>query len=208
MTVNLPEENAMNITEIATPEIRNMVGNTAPPHEAVDEVTTSEIRRWVTATLDDNPLWYDKEYAEQTRFGTGNAPGPFPMRAVGHWKRKLGTPDPVRLLNENDDFRYGNEELDDPSVRINWPQGVGSFHAGNEVEYFKLPKVGDQISVVISIVSIEEKQGRSGPLVIVHLDQTFTNQDGDVLIVNHATNIARKMPGESWQKESGTEGPK
>jgi len=192
--------------EIVTPEIRAMIGNESAPRQAVDKVTTSEVRRWVTATLDDNPLWYDEDYANQTRFGTGCAPGPFPMRAVGHWKRALGTPDPVRALDFDDDFRYGDESLDDPAVKIHWPEGVGAFHAGNQVEYFQFPRVGDQISVVEKLVEIEEKVGRSGKLAVVHVDYIFTNQDGDVLIVNHGTNIAREMPGDWREKRAGARG--
>lgn len=190
----------MAVERVVTPEIEKMVGNESRPRQAVDEVTTSEVRRWVIATLDDNPLWYDQEYAEATRFGTGCAPGPFPMRAVGHWKRSLGSKDPVRELDFDEDFRYGDESLDDPAVKIQWPEGVGAFHAGNEVEYYKFPRVGDEISVVEKIVKIEEKQGRSGKLAIVHVDHIFTNQDGEILIINHGTNIAREMPADKWSE--------
>ena len=160
----------MPVEEVVTDEIRAMVGNESKPRQAVDPVTVSEVRRWVTATLDDDPLWYDTEYAEGTRFGPGCAPGPFPMRAVGHWKRRLGLEDPVRELDFDDDFRYGDESLDDPNIKIHWPEGVGQFHAGNEVEYFQFPKIGDQISVVERIVGIEEKVGRSGRLALVRTD--------------------------------------
>ena len=192
----------MAVEQVVTPEIRAMVGKESTPREAVDEVTTSEIRRWVTATLDDSRVWWDEEFAAQTRFGTRCAPGPFPMRAVGHWKRRLGLPDPVRELDFDDDFRYGDETLDDPAIKIHWPEGVGAFHAGNEVEYFQFPRVGDRISVVEKIVDIEEKVGRSGKLAVVHVDATYSNQDGDVLIINHGTNIAREMP-DDWREKKG-----
>jgi acyl dehydratase len=191
----------MPVEQLVTPEIRAMIGKESTPRYAVDLVTTSEVRRWVTATLDDSPIWHDPEAARNSKFGESNAPGPFPMRAVGHWKRALGLlPDPVRQLDFDDDFRYGDESLDDPNIKITWPEGVGSFHAGNEVEYFQFPKVGDQIGVVEKIVDIEEKVGRSGKLAVVHVDYIFTNQDGDVLIINHGTNIAREMP-EGWREK-------
>jgi acyl dehydratase len=186
---------------VVTPEIRKMVGQSSRPRHAVDIVAASDIRRWVIATLDDSPFWYDDAVISASRFEPDSAPGPFPMRAVGHWKRRLGTGDPVRDLDYDDDFRYGDETLDDPAIKINWPDGVGAFHAGNEVEYFQFARVGDQITVVDTLIQIEEKQGRSGPLAIVHVDSVFTNQDGDVLIINHGTNIARRMPG----RASGSE---
>jgi len=183
------------VETVVTPEIRKMVGQSSQPRHAVDIVSESDIRRWVIATMDDSPFWYNDEVIGASRFAAGSAPGPFPMRAVGHWKRRLGTSDPVRALDFDDDFRYGDESLDDPAIKINWPDGVGAFHAGNEVEYFQFARVGDRISVVETLVEIEEKQGRSGPLAVVHVDSVFTNQDGDVLIINHGTNIARRMPG-------------
>ncbi len=183
----------MAVDRVVTPQILEMIGNQSAPHTAVDEVTTSEIRRWVIATLDDNPLWYDKEYAEKSRFGTNCAPAPYPRRAIGHWRRRPGTGDPVRQLGPDDDFRYGDENLDDPAIKIHWPEGVGAFHAGDDIEYFQFPRVGDVISVVEKIVAIDEKTGRSGKLAIVHDDQTYTNQRGEVLMINHSTSIAREM---------------
>lgn len=185
--------------EIVTPEIYEMVGNSSRPMNAVDEVTTSEIRRWVTATLDDNRLWYDKEYANTTRFGYGCAPGPFVMRSVGPWRRRLGTVDPVRDLGVDDDFRYGYESMDDPAIRIQWPSGVGAFHGGDEVEYFQFARLGDRISATEKIVHIEEKTGKSGPIALVHIDTVYTNQDGDILLIDHRTNVARRMPGRRWR---------
>ena len=41
----------MAVDQIVTDEIKGMIGNSSKPREAVDEVTTSEIRRWVIATL-------------------------------------------------------------------------------------------------------------------------------------------------------------
>ena len=191
----------MAVDQIVTDKIKGMIGNSSKPREAVDEVTTSEIRRWVIATLDDNPLWYDKEFAEGTRFGTGNAPGPFPRRAVGHWRRRLGTHDPVRELGPDDDFRYGDDSLNDPAITIEWPEGVGAFHAGDDIEYFQFPRVGDVITIVEKLVGIDEKVGRSGKLAIVHVEQTYTNQMGEVLMIKQSTSIAREMVGTGWEKQ-------
>jgi len=172
--------------------MRARIGQASDRRQAVEEVTTSEIRRWVLATLDDSPLWYDNEYAAHTRFGPGCAPCPFTLRATGQWKRAMGTDDPIRKLDFDDDFRHADKSLEA------WPVGVGSFHAGNEVEYLQFATVGDVISVVSKIVAIEEKMGRSGRLAVVYTDHIYTNQHGDVLSINHGTSIAREMPSNHW----------
>lgn len=188
---------------IVTPEVRAMIGKVSRKRTDVDVVSASDIRRWVIATLDDNPVWYDEAAAKATGFGLGCAPGPFMIRAVSNWKRALGTPDPVRDLDYEDDLRA--DTLEFPELKIPWADDVGTFHGGDDVEYFRLARVGDRVSMNEQIVDIEEKQGRSGPFAIVHINQEYTNQDGAVLAINHATRVARVMPKEGW-REKGSSG--
>ena len=175
---------------IVTPEVEAMIGRESRPQTAVDEVCASEIRRYVLATMDDNPLWYDKAYAEKTRFGPGYAPGSYALRAVGGYHRPLGQPDPVRHIGVDGDDNGAGADVD---ARTPWPEGVISFHGGDEVTYFQLPKIGDVISKVSKIVSIEEKTGRSGKFAVMYSDRIFTNQNGEVLAINHGSSIARRM---------------
>ena len=181
--------------EVITPEVRAMVGRQSKPNTSPDEVCKSEIRRFAQSTMDDNPLWYDKQYAHSTRFGPGCAPGPYALRAVGYSKQPLGTPDQVRSKKVDDDVRGELDE--DNDIRIPWPAGMVSFHGGDEVEYFQLPRIGDTITVTTKIVGVVEKTGRSGKLGVVNSDQIYTNQRGEVLAINHHGSIARDMKGKT-----------
>jgi len=178
---------------VVTPEVQAMVGTETEPASAPQEVCRSEIRRFVQAIMSDDPLWYDEEYAKKTQFGPGCAPAPYTLRAVGYFRRPLGTPDPVRSRSVDEDVR-GDLDVEN-TVRVPWPAGVGEFHGGSEVEYLQLPRVGDIITSVSKIVKIEEKTGRSGRLGLLHRDRIFTNQNGEVLAIHHHINVARQMKG-------------
>ncbi len=176
---------------VVTPEIRAMVGQETESAIAPQEVCRSEIRRFVQAIMSDDPLWYDEEYAKETRFGPECAPGPYTLRAVGYFKRPLGTPDPVRAKGVDEDVR-GDLDAEN-ATRVPWPAGVREFHGGSEVEYLQLPRVGDIITSVSKVVKIEEKTGRHGDLGVLHRDRIFTNQHGEVLAIHHHVNIARRI---------------
>jgi len=183
--------------EVITPEVRAMVGRQSKPNTSPDEVCKSEIRRFAQSTMDDNPLWYDEQYARSTRFGPGCVSGPYALRAVGFYKRPLGAPERIGKDVDEDD----RGDLDEESaVHIPWPAGVASFHGGDEVEFFQLPRIGDTITMTSKIVGVVEKTGRSGKLGIANMDRVYTNQRGEILAINHHFNIAREMQGDAWKK--------
>lgn len=185
------------VEAVVTPEVRAMVGKQSQPETGPDEVCKSEIRRWAQATMDSNPLWYDEEYARKTKFGSGCAPGPYTLRAVGLYKQRLGTPDPVGK-HVDEDLR--TDLAVDYALRIPWPAGVGQFHGGDRVQFFQLPRIGDTITLTSKIVDVVEKTGRSGKLGIAYIDRTYTNQRGEMLAINHHSAIAREMKGKAWNK--------
>ena len=173
---------------LVTPEMLARIGVEGEPEFAVDEVCRSEIRRYVVATMDDNPLWYDEEFAKKTKYGPGVAPGSYALRAVNEWHRDMGTPDPNRNLGPDDDGIQSTK----PSVR-SYPAGVQSFHGGDDVTYIQLPKVGDRISATIQLVEIVEKSGRSGKFIVVYSDKIFKNQHGETLAIHRSSSVARRV---------------
>ena len=188
----------MAIEKVLTSEVLAMIGKESSTETAPDEVCKSETRRWVQATMDDNPLWYDNEYADKTKFGPGCVSVPYALRATGFYKKPMGSPDLVRTKGPDDDVRGDREEENE--IRIPWPGNMAQFHGGDEVECFQLPRAGDVISIKSKIVNIIEKTGRSGKLGIAFIDRTYTNQNGDILAINHHVGIARQMKGEAFNK--------
>jgi len=75
-----------------TDAMRAMIGKEGEPVTAWDAVCKAEIRRYVQAVMDDNPIYWDEEYAKNTKFGGVVAPGTFLYRA---FRQTPGTPDPL-----------------------------------------------------------------------------------------------------------------
>ena len=60
---------------------------------------------------------------------------------------------------------------------------------GREIEYFRPIRPGDVLTGTRSLVEIEEKQGKSGPLIFVTLQIRVTNQAGEPVVVERYTRI-------------------
>lgn len=178
---------------LVTPEVRAMMGRQTPSRSAFDEVSRGDIRRYVLSTMDDNRLWYDKEYAEKTRFGVGCGPASLVLRAIGGYRKDMGEPDGVRLLGINEE-PSGMDSAETSQESIPWPEGVWAGHGGDDIEYLQLPKTGDIISAVKKYIDVFEKTGRNGKFAIAKSDTTFTNQRGEVMAIEHFSRVARRLP--------------
>jgi hydroxyacyl-ACP dehydratase HTD2-like protein with hotdog domain len=58
-------------------------------------------------------------------------------------------------------------------------KGVG-IDGGTEIEYYHPIRPGDRITSVAKITDIKEKAGKLGPMLILTLETTYTNQLGQV----------------------------
>ena len=65
------------------------------------------------------------------------------------------------------------------------------LNGGTESEFSELAKVGDVITARSRYADIIEKEGKSGPMVIIKQETTYTNQAGDVLAVVTTSAIMR-----------------
>ena len=164
-----------------TEEVMGMIGKEATPRVSPDEVNKSDIRRFVQAVMDDNPIFYDEAQAAQTRYGEIVAPGPYPVTFVG--KRPLGTPDPMG--QQETGVGQAARELHVPL-----PDDARLFHGSSDLEIRRLPRLGDRITVRERLTDIYEKTGRSGRLAFVVTEKTFTNQDDEVLCIERYAGVA------------------
>ena len=177
---------------LITPEVKAMIGRRTTPKSAFEELARGDIRRYVLSTMDDNRLWYDTAYAEQTRFGAGCAPATLTLRAVGGYRKDMGQPDQVRDVPLDGEPR-GMDPGESGQETIPWPEGVVGFHGGNDLEYLQFPKIGDMITSVQEFKEVFEKTGRNGKFAIAKSDTVFTNQKGEVLLIEHFSRLARRM---------------
>ena len=123
------------------------------------------------AVGDPNPLWRDEHYARQTRYG-GLVASPYfveflRFRGLSDYGRttvRPGTPLPGRPANV-----------------------VG----GEEVEYFNTIRPGDVITVSRRTTDVKKRWSKSleRDVVVETLEQSFTNQFGELVATHKSTNI-------------------
>ena len=69
---------------------------------------------------------------------------------------------------------------------------VRVLNAGNELEIYQYPSIGDKIFFQNKYSDIRERIGRDGkPFLILTRETTFKNQDGQVLCITRASSIRR-----------------
>lgn len=152
-------------------ELKKMIGKemriTSP-----DEVGKSGIRAFAQAQGDMNPLYFDENYASETRYG--------------------GIIAPPTLVCETLQYMVG--EVDDTggaAERFGLPVGM-EIRAANDYEFFQPLRPDDVLTAHWTVMDVYEKRGRTGALYFLEYDITYTNQGGDLLAVNHETLIFRE----------------
>lgn len=157
------------------PESASRVGTIAAT--ATGEVHRRDWQRWAAAVSDDNPLWFDPDYARANGFRDIVCPPLFLQYAV------LGV---TRLTALRPDGSSGAI-----SGGLAFPRAPKRM-AGGESFTFHLPAYdGDAVDMVRTIASIVEKQGRSGNFVLVTWHTAYRNQHGELLAEAATSMIAR-----------------
>ena len=146
-----------------TEEMRQYIGTRLFPDFPPEEVTMWGIRRFLEATTDDNPLWHDEDYARKTGWGGIIAP-PALLEAFNpsnHAVRHYG------------DMSHMSLPFQPPFPRI--------FSAFNEYQCFHPLRPGDMITSVCKLGDIYERDGRSGKMVFIRIDNEHRNQRDELV---------------------------
>jgi len=176
------------LVSFVTEEMRGLIGHVGPRSTAPYPLSEDTLRRFVQAVMEGNPVHWDEEAAAGSRYGAVVAPPLYPMHA---FPQPPGTPDPLDRLHEDPDWDGtdvgkglgGLPPLDVPLKRV--------LNGGTEAEFFQLARVGDRISAQSRYLDITEREGRSGPMVLVQVETTYTNQADELLLRSVMTVIMR-----------------
>lgn len=172
-----------------TEEMLDLVGVPSRVVTADAPLTEDALRRFVQAAMLEDPIHWDDSAARARGFGGIVAMPLFPMHA---FPRRSGTPDPLDRLQEDPDWDGADRAtgatatlppLDLPLRRM--------LNGGSESEIFQLARIGDVISAQSRYLSITEREGRSGPMVVTVMETRYTNQDGAVLMRSRQTMVLR-----------------
>jgi 3-methylfumaryl-CoA hydratase len=160
---------------LITDEIRSWVGRETPPWTI--EVSRLDVQRFAVATDDPNPLYLDKEKARQSRYGGLIAPPLFYMAP-------LTEPKPESELRP-DGLPYEGKFPIPPTPLPRLMDG------GTDIEFFQPIRVGDVLTGRSKITDIYQKDGRSGSLIFVVRETAFTNQRGEIVLIEKGASILR-----------------
>ncbi len=160
---------------LITDEIRSWIGHETPPWTI--EATRLDIRRFAVATDDLNPLYLDETYAQHSVHGSLIAPPLFYMAP-------LTDPVPETELRP-DGLPYEGKFPIPPTPLPRLMDG------GTEIEFFVPIRVGDTLIGRCKITDIYQKDGRTGPLIFVVRETRFTNQHGELVLVEKGASILR-----------------
>ncbi|WP_235736409.1 MaoC family dehydratase [Nocardioides alcanivorans] len=156
-------------------EVAARVGTEAA--RAVGEVNRRDWQRWASSVGDHNPLWFNAEFARAHGYADVVCPPLFLQYAV------LGvTPLGDLRADGSSGAASGNLQFPDAPKRM----------AGGESTTFHLPAYHrDELTMVRTVESIVEKQGRSGRFVLVTWRTTYTNQRDELVAEATTSMIAR-----------------
>jgi hypothetical protein len=165
---------------------RGMTGRTLVAGMPLERDT---LRRFVQAIMDTDPLYVDAVYAAGTKYGEIVAPPLYPVHA---FRPPIGGPDPLDVLRSdpdadgsagNDGVFFGLAPIESPFKRL--------LNGGNEIEFFRCLAVGETCVANARYADVQLKQGKSGALLLVVIETTFSTNTGERLLVNRQTLIWR-----------------
>lgn len=156
-----------------TQEIRALIGRKGPVRAAAEPLSHDRLRRFNQAAMEPeipSPAGEPHGPAE-------TAPPLWPLHA---FVRGADEPDPfdVLLADPELDGTYGAGETGLPPVDVPLAR---ILNGGVSAEFFAQAEVGDVVQAQSEYADIAEREGRSGPMVIVTIGTTYTNQHGRLL---------------------------
>ena len=67
---------------LITDEVKALIGAEAPPSTMWGTISADSVRRFIQAIMDNDPVYWDEEYAEQTKYGGGRVPAAVPRLRI------------------------------------------------------------------------------------------------------------------------------
>ncbi len=135
------------------------------------EVEKGAIRKLANAADDQNPLYWDEEYARNSRYGSIIAPPGF----FG-WPTKWTRGCPL--------FSEATAELMSALAKVGYSRVLDS---GVEYEFLSPVRAGDTLTASSTIKNIVERKGQGGKSVFMVTETTYNNQNGDLVAKVHQT---------------------
>lgn len=162
----------MSATTHVTDEMRDAIGALIERRVSFP-IAASDIRKWAIAVYYPDPaptVFWDEDAAAATRWGGIVAPEEFNPFA---WM--AADPKGPQVLNRADpDFIEKQIGITGPGLRF-------QLNGGIEVEYLEPMRPGDTITSERRLNAYTEREGRLGLMLFTTVEDTWTNQEGEVV---------------------------
>ena len=174
-----------------TPEVKAMIGVTGEVVEAWGVVDAEYLRRFTQAVMDPDPRYWDQEFAKTTPYGEIVTP-PIMVSYMAS-RIRPDQEDPITKAFEEDPMSDGIGRVSRPGSLPRVPTNlVRVLNAGNELEIYKYPSIGDKVFSQHKYSDIRERVGRDGsPFLIVTTETSYKNQNDELLCITRASSIRR-----------------
>ena len=174
-----------------TPEVKAMIGVSGDTVEAWGVVDEEYLRRFTQALMDPDPRYWDQEFSRANRFGEIVTP-PI-MVSYMSTRIRPDQEDPITKAFQEDPESDGIGRVERPGALPPVPTNlVRVLNAGNELEIYKYPSLGDKIFFQNRYSDIRERAGREGrAFLIITIETNYKNQQGDLLCITRASTIRR-----------------
>jgi acyl dehydratase len=173
---------------IITSELRSWIGRKSP-FTPLEIMTASDVRRYVDAIGDANPLWLDDEFA----------------RAVGYRSRLL----PPTLVgwvpfSMKEGHSATSSDATDLRRQLPLPQGYTNVrNAGAETEWLQPVYLGEPLSTQSIIVDISARLGRAGlGIYVIQEEQVLNSHQEIVMRRRHTVAVFPEKKFAAEQKET------
>jgi acyl dehydratase len=165
------------VATIVTDAMRACIGATLPKLTLPEAIYPSDVRRFLDATGDRNPLWTDDEFARRAGYKGRVVP---PMLVVQLYRRAQP------------------EGADSASIWPNLvlPEGyTDTRNAGTEIEWLDPVYIGDELTIQHRLVDIYAREGRRALIIYLVRDTEIRNQHGELVVTLHSSTA--KLPATS-----------
>ncbi len=156
------------------------IGRESDPVRAPGSIEWSDVRRYMNATGDTNPLWGRADLERNpARMG---APAP-PAMILDVLRPPAG---------QDDTAENGERAFPSPggfAALITVPGERARLNAGTDIEWIRPLRIGDWVTIRFKILDIGSRDTQSGQAVFITEERTYVDQTGAVIAVARQTTV-------------------
>jgi hypothetical protein len=174
-----------------TPAVKAMIGVSGEVVEGWGVVDQEYLRRFTQALMDPDPRYWDQGFAQTTQYGELVTP-PIMVSYMAS-RIRPDQEDPITRAFDEDPMSDGIGRVERPGALPPVPTNlVRVLNAGNELEIYQYPSIGDTIYFQNRYSDIRERVGRDGQaFLIITTETSYKNQKQELLCITRASSIRR-----------------